>query len=260
MCNYPLYSATNRAGKITAPINYTLRSMILRSDVSCRNGVTNDDFPAVCPWKGQLSDWIERHNNQECQFNVVKCPFTGCQVRCVRKDLKTHQTTCPYEPVTCSHRSCDLRIARKDLASHEASCPNAMVTCRNASCNQRMRRLDVEGHLKYHCPFVTCPFVGCDFVCTRQDMMAHLKACPCFVVKCPLGCDFWCARKKMWKHVWCRDIPLLVAAVLLGLFALVAGWYILTTAIRFGFYVWSWLVAGIHCAYWCVTTVFGLLG
>ncbi|KAK9768341.1 hypothetical protein K7432_001074 [Basidiobolus ranarum] len=38
---------------------------------------------------------FERHYDVECQYRVLKCPYTGCSERAVRKELERHKKSCP---------------------------------------------------------------------------------------------------------------------------------------------------------------------
>ncbi|ORX92334.1 hypothetical protein K493DRAFT_44304 [Basidiobolus meristosporus CBS 931.73] len=38
---------------------------------------------------------FEHHYDVECQYRVLRCPYTGCSERAVRKEMENHKKACP---------------------------------------------------------------------------------------------------------------------------------------------------------------------
>lgn len=233
MCEYrDLSGVMNRKGAITSPTIYAVRDLVLNAAVSCRNGTAQDADPAVCPWTGKLSDWMEMHKNKNCPYDVVACPFVGCRHHGRRKDSALHLKCCPDRIVPCGNPHCDFTCKSKNLDMHLKHCPYRMVTCPNpgcfhlfeqkllkkrdeeddslggdlrrfyARCYLRFAMEELDEHVK-DCPFrsVECPHVGCRFCCANKNLDKHTKECPFRIVQCPrVGCRFCCAKKDLMKH------------------------------------------------------------
>ncbi|CAB9517221.1 Tnf receptor-associated factor 2 [Seminavis robusta] len=143
--------------------------------------------PTQCPWVGTLTDYLEKHKRNECDYCSASCPFCNelvkvsklklhkedeCRERFVQcslckgvvksRAMKTHKTLfCPSRPVRCKH--CHAKIPFKDLGTrtHDPSNQNVVT---------------FTGHMLV-CPkaSVPCDFAryGCKAMVNRDEMETH---------------------------------------------------------------------------------------
>ena len=118
---------------------------------SSRNGDT-------CTWQGPLSN-LDNHLQNECLFQLIKCPCEGCKEQLYRHQLEDHYSTCQFKAMQCElcHKG---NIRREDMGDHLDVCGGVSVSCKN----------------------------GCNASHLRREMEAHETVCQLAEVKCPFEC------------------------------------------------------------------------
>ena len=143
---------------------------IKRLKVACENEDKG------CDWSGPLESYNETHK-EECGFNEVKCPNSGCDEIILKRFLDEHSTTtCPRRRVLCE--VCSYMVAYEDKDSHRSTkCPKVKIKCTNSSCSVKLFRDELAAH-QCVCPkqIIDCPYseVGCTAQILREDRQKHL--------------------------------------------------------------------------------------
>ena len=143
---------------------------IKRLKVACENEDKG------CDWSGALESYNETHK-EECGFNEVKCPNSGCGEMILKRFLDEHSTTtCPRRRVQCE--VCSDMVAYEDKDSHRSTkCPKVKIECTNSSCMIKLFRDELAAH-QCVCPKqkIDCPYseVGCTAQILREDRQKHL--------------------------------------------------------------------------------------
>ena len=167
-----------------------------RARVETSQGESHANKEICCDWKGSLSDYIEKHQNGECAFRQVACPFPGCGMKVLLRDLHLHKT------VECKHRliACDLCHAEMqyhELRYHKLRvCPEAMTAC--GYCGEEMVRKNLgtkpENHSVDDLPGDQC---------INPKYTGHYSVCGQMLVKCdfhPFGCTELIKREDLDSH------------------------------------------------------------
>ena len=143
---------------------------IKRLKVACENEDKG------CDWSGPLESYNETHK-EECGFNEVKCPNSGCSEMILKRFLDEHSTTtCPRRRVQCE--VCSYMVAYEDMDTHRSTkCPKVKIECTNSSCTIKLFRDELAVH-QCVCPKqkIDCPYseVGCTAQILREDRQKHL--------------------------------------------------------------------------------------
>ena len=107
-----------------------------------------------------------------CQFVEVRCEYTGCSVKVLRKEMKEHLEACPYKPILCKY--CNQTTTLKEVDKvHLPVCPKIPIPCPN-ECGSRIVREKVAVHVQKKCVLTKIPckysHAGCSFVVPRNEM------------------------------------------------------------------------------------------
>ena len=130
-----------------------------------------------CQWQGSLGD-VEKHTDNSCDYQIVKCNNVHCNVKVERRQLAKHmQNECPQRMYKCPH--CSIKDTYVQVTTtHFTVCEEMPLLC-PAGCSGRLLRRNMAQHLSVECPeeFVPCTFAiaGCEETVKRGDLQKHLQ-------------------------------------------------------------------------------------
>uniref|UniRef100_A0A0G4HYR8 RING-type domain-containing protein n=1 Tax=Chromera velia CCMP2878 TaxID=1169474 RepID=A0A0G4HYR8_9ALVE len=142
-----------------------MRTLIEQIKWKCVN------FEGGCSFTGTKKQ-LEKHLDDDCEIQEVKCPFIGCPKKMQRAPLEAHKNSCPYRLVACGH--CDEQVCFNSKQTHNKSCPKFPVPCPN-KCGKKVLREAVSDHLQKECAeeLVDCRVSGCGESVKRKMMEQH---------------------------------------------------------------------------------------
>ena len=146
------------------------------------NGLKVNCTNKGCEWKGELKK-LSVHLNKgkregQCQYEVVTCVHSGCEIKKQRQYLVKHEKNdCNQRIVFCSY--CKLKGTCQFIVNeHFSTCTQYPVPCPNeCGCLDEMPRCDIQTHVTEECPLqsVECEFkwAGCQYTSLRKDLQQH---------------------------------------------------------------------------------------
>ena len=99
----------------------------------------NDKAGDTCSWEGRLAG--VRQHQEECDYVIVCCLYTGCGHRCQRRVISDHESNCDYADTIC-HQCGQQGLRRMDIDGHISfSCPRTSIEC-PLSCHSNIPRYE----------------------------------------------------------------------------------------------------------------------
>ncbi|XP_057298499.1 TNF receptor-associated factor family protein DDB_G0290965-like [Hydractinia symbiolongicarpus] len=130
-----------------------------------------------CEWNGELQ-MMEDHQST-CKYQMVECPFDGCNEEMQRQALHKHKSICEYRVIQCDY--CTESFLPNELQNHFEVCEYYPVTCSNHLCSELVPKCKIENHLLKDCLYqlIDCSFhsIGCSVKVLRKDLNQHLIEC-----------------------------------------------------------------------------------
>ena len=145
------------------------------------NGLKVNCTNKGCEWKGELKD-LSTHLNKgkregQCQYEVVTCVHSGCEIKKQRQYLVKHEKDeCPQRPYEC--RYCHHKGTYQSINKHYQQCTRYPVPCPNkCGLHRAIPRCIIQTHVTEECPLqsVECEFkwAGCQYTSLRKDLRQH---------------------------------------------------------------------------------------
>ena len=131
-----------------------------------------------CPWQGSLGD-VEKHTDNSCGYQIVKCNNVHCNVKVERRQLTKHmQNECLQRMYKCPH--CSIKDTYVQVTTtHFTVCEEMPLLCPAGCHSGRLLRRNMAQHLSAECPeeFVPCTLAiaGCEETVKRKDLQKHLQ-------------------------------------------------------------------------------------
>ena len=131
-----------------------------------------------CQWQGSLGD-VEKHTDNSCDYQIVKCNNVDCNVKVERRQLAKHmQNECPQRMYKCPH--CSIKDTYVEVTTaHFTVCEEMPLLCPAGCRSGRLLRRNMAQHLSAECPeeFVPCTLAiaGCEETVKRGDLQQHLQ-------------------------------------------------------------------------------------
>lgn len=124
--------------------------------IECDTSKTTKSKSTKCNWKGVLSE-MEDHLNDICEYVTSMCPYEGCNVTCMRKELDQHKSKCEFRMTKCPFKGCEKRMHFEKLPDHKITCVFMAEPCLN--CEEMIDCLDTAEHLLKDCQYqdIPCP-------------------------------------------------------------------------------------------------------
>ncbi|XP_057298559.1 TNF receptor-associated factor 6-like [Hydractinia symbiolongicarpus] len=147
--------------------NSMLDRIIAAIKVKCTNNQLG------CEWNGELQ-MMEDHQST-CKYQMVECPFDGCNDEMQRQALHKHKSICEYRVIQCDY--CTESFLPNELQNHFEVCEYYPVTCSNHLCSELVPKCKIENHLLKDCLYqlIDCSFhsIGCSVKVLRKDLNQH---------------------------------------------------------------------------------------
>ncbi len=128
-----------------------------------------------CEWQNTLKEYFT-HLNNDCQKQVIKCPFDDCAFETEREKMEEHKKNCDFRKVECSY--CHDYFIFSALDFHLTECQKFILDC-PLGCEEKIAREDVDRHIKDFCmnSIVKCPLYefGCEKEIIRREVNDHVR-------------------------------------------------------------------------------------
>jgi hypothetical protein len=128
-----------------------------------------------CEWIGAIVNLVS-HKENECMFEVIRCPNRGCSQYLKRDDLPEHHTDCNYREVECPN-NCGTVLNMVTYMNHGDDCPRLPINCPQ-NCGELLERKNKDSHLK-ECrnSLIDCRFIrfGCESRYKIGELENHFK-------------------------------------------------------------------------------------
>ena len=143
-----------------------IQNIIDKKDIRC----SNDN----CNWKGKVC-LLEKHINDECLQQLIKCANDQCTYICPRYQMVNHNDICDFRNSICIN--CNQNVIFNQISHHQSICPKMIVPC--SKCTDEFEREAQDNHIINVCreTVISCPLIlfGCDSQFKRDYLNNHLS-------------------------------------------------------------------------------------
>ncbi|XP_057298850.1 TNF receptor-associated factor 5-like isoform X2 [Hydractinia symbiolongicarpus] len=145
-----------------------INRVILSVKVKCQHASKG------CEWNGTV-DEVQNHLGKNCEYELLTCPYEGCNMALQRRLLDEHERQCLYRLHNCGH--CEKPIVFKDLEEHLKLCDFLILPCPNGCSGYTAPRVQMRDHINTTCKYQIVPctfaFAGCKSQIHREFLERH---------------------------------------------------------------------------------------
>ncbi len=149
----------------------TIFEIIEKQKLNCKNKFLG------CEFEGNVKEY-RNHILNDCNNEMINCPFKNCNEKIFRSDLEDHKSLCDYRIIKCP--KCEKIMKYKEIINHKNYiCSEEEIFCPK-KCGEKFKRKLLNEHYKKFCDnyIINCPY--CKYGCRypkriRKEIKRHMK-------------------------------------------------------------------------------------